>query len=192
MLVITSSRLMPIPLSLMVSVRAVALVSILISSFSSLPRISGLVSASKRRRSRASEALEISSRRKISLLEYSEWITISRSCLVSAWNSKVPVFGVSVIDVSVLVVMAPSSQRAEAAGLAWVGKLFRELAFPGVGGRFYSDSRRGQAGMKFAYPRLSIRYGICIEKHKRESGSRNVVRPADRPKALLQRALCNV
>src|ERR1044071_1004477 len=45
------------------------------------------VSCSNRSLSRASEALEISSRRKMSLSEYSEWTMRSRSCLTSAWNS---------------------------------------------------------------------------------------------------------
>jgi hypothetical protein len=45
-----------------------------------------LSSASKRSLSQASEALETSSRRKISLLEYSEWVTRCRICLTSAWK----------------------------------------------------------------------------------------------------------
>ena len=53
----------------------------------SLPRRSGFASASKRNFSQASEALETNSRRKISLCEYSEWITRRNTCLVSAWNS---------------------------------------------------------------------------------------------------------
>jgi hypothetical protein len=66
---------MPMPLSVMVSVFA---------SLSKLTRTSRLgassysalsLSASKRSLSQASDALEISSRRKISLLEYSEWVT---------------------------------------------------------------------------------------------------------------------
>ena len=46
-----------------------------------------LSSASKRSLSQASEALETSSRRKISLLEYSEWVTRCRICLTSAWKA---------------------------------------------------------------------------------------------------------
>ncbi|MNF02735.1 hypothetical protein D3C80_2019300 [compost metagenome] len=68
----TSSRLMPMPLSSMVTVRAS--LSKLTRIFRSLPPSSsaGVASASKRSLSTASEALEISSRRKISLFEYSE------------------------------------------------------------------------------------------------------------------------
>jgi Kef-type K+ transport system membrane component KefB len=52
------------------------------SSYSAL-----LSSASKRSLSQASEALETSSRRKISLFEYSEWVTRCRICLTSAWKA---------------------------------------------------------------------------------------------------------
>jgi hypothetical protein len=47
-------------------------------------RRGGIVQASKRSLSQASEALEINSRRKISLLLYSEWIIKFSSCLTSA------------------------------------------------------------------------------------------------------------
>ncbi|MNF00316.1 hypothetical protein D3C80_1991270 [compost metagenome] len=68
----TSSRLMPMPLSSRVTVPAS--LSKLRRIFSSSPpsSSSGLARASKRSLSTASEALEISSRRKISLFEYSE------------------------------------------------------------------------------------------------------------------------
>src|SRR6185369_4713825 len=49
----------------------------------------GLFNASKRSLSQASDALEIISRRKISLFEYSEWVTRCRICLTSAWNERV-------------------------------------------------------------------------------------------------------
>ncbi len=49
----------------------------------------GWVSASKRSLSEASAALEMSSRRKISLLEYSEWIISCSSCLTSVWKPRV-------------------------------------------------------------------------------------------------------
>ena len=65
----TSSRLMPTPLSATDSVRAAGSVSMRISGFSVKRDRSGLVSASKRSLSIASDALEISSRRKMSLLE---------------------------------------------------------------------------------------------------------------------------
>jgi hypothetical protein len=48
-----------------------------------------LSSASKRSLSHASDALDTSSRRKISLFEYSEWVTRCRICLTSAWNERV-------------------------------------------------------------------------------------------------------
>src|SRR5271163_1556762 len=83
---ITSSSLMPMPLSLMLKVRA-ALSGVSAIDSESLPNSSGLASASKRSFSQASEAFEISSRKKISLCEYSEWMTNRSTCLVSAWNS---------------------------------------------------------------------------------------------------------
>ncbi len=54
-----------------------------------LEQLALLSSASKRSLSQASDALETSSRRKISLLEYSEWVTRCRICLTSAWNDRV-------------------------------------------------------------------------------------------------------
>src|SRR5258707_4391909 len=77
---------MPMTLSLMDRVSAAVSGTIVTESVSA-PRRSGLASASKRSFSQASEALEISSRRNISLCEYSEWITNRNTCLVSAWNS---------------------------------------------------------------------------------------------------------
>src|SRR5882757_3592079 len=77
---------MPMPLSLTVSVPA-AVSGISVTDISSEPMRPGLAIASKRSFSQASEAFDISSRRKISLCEYSEWITNRSTCLVSAWNS---------------------------------------------------------------------------------------------------------
>ena len=48
--------------------------------------------------SNASDALDISSRRKISLLLYKEWIIRFRSCLTSAWKPSVSRVDVSVIS----------------------------------------------------------------------------------------------
>ena len=79
---ITSSSLMPMPLSLTVKVRA-AVSGIRVTDKVSEPINAGLASASKRNFSQASEAFEISSRRKISLCEYSEWITNRSTCFVS-------------------------------------------------------------------------------------------------------------
>jgi len=67
----TSARLMPIPLSLIVSVPA-SLSGVKVIDRLSPPSNSGFASASKRSFSQASEAFEMSSRRKISLCEYSE------------------------------------------------------------------------------------------------------------------------
>ncbi|MNT79724.1 hypothetical protein D3C72_2190920 [compost metagenome] len=87
--VIASSRLMPIPLSSRVTV--LASLSKLTRIFSSAPpsSSSGLARASKRNLSTASEAFEINSRRKISLLEYSEWIMRCSSCFTSVWKPRV-------------------------------------------------------------------------------------------------------
>ena len=82
----TSSRAMPIPLSHTLSVRLPGSTSSRISS-SPAGCSSGRVIASKRSLSSASEALEMSSRRKMSLCEYSEWIMRSSSCRTSVWNS---------------------------------------------------------------------------------------------------------
>src|SRR5581483_11798613 len=93
---ITSSRDMPTPLSRIDSVPAAG--SGWISTASSPPpSSSGLPIARKRSRSQASEALEISSRRKISRLEYSEWIMRCSSWRTSAWNSRFSVWTVSVM-----------------------------------------------------------------------------------------------
>ena len=62
---------MPMPLSLMDRVPA-ALSGNSVTESASEPNKSGLASASKRSFSQASEALEINSRRKISLCEYME------------------------------------------------------------------------------------------------------------------------
>src|SRR5258708_6994025 len=82
----TSSWLIPMPLSLTVNVPAVAS-RMKVTDISSAPIKPGFAIASKRSFSQASEAFEINSRRKISLCEYSEWMTNRRTCLVSAWNS---------------------------------------------------------------------------------------------------------
>jgi hypothetical protein len=83
MLRMTSSRPMPMPLSLMVSVRPALSTSMRTNSSSPSDR-PGWVMRAKRSLSSASDALEISSRRKISLLEYSECTMRSSSCLTSA------------------------------------------------------------------------------------------------------------
>ncbi len=70
---------MPTPLSRTLSVPALASKSIQMASSVSPASSSGLASARKRSLSLASEALEISSRRKISRWLYSEWIISCRS-----------------------------------------------------------------------------------------------------------------
>ena len=87
---------MPMPLSEIVIVRAALSNATLIFSSWSLPYRASLLIASKRSLSAASDAFEMSSRRKISLFEYSEWIISCSSCLTSAWNPSV-CFSVSAI-----------------------------------------------------------------------------------------------
>src|SRR5690606_20703709 len=94
MLATTSSRDMPMPLSAMVMVRAsLSQLTSMCSSASPASR-SGLAIDSKRSLSQASEALEISSRRKISLCEYSEWVTRCRTWATSASKARVSVVAV--------------------------------------------------------------------------------------------------
>ena len=90
-----SSRLMPMPLSAIVMVRACVVRSMVMTSSPPPCSSSGCASASNRSLSSASEALEISSRRKISLWLYSEWIISLSSCLTSAWKPRVCVPGSS-------------------------------------------------------------------------------------------------
>src|SRR5690242_7222237 len=89
---ITSSRDMPMPLSETVMVFAFSSKAILIFRSGSSPYRALFASASKRSLSAASEAFEISSRRKISLFEYKEWIIRLRSCRTSAWKPSVSFF----------------------------------------------------------------------------------------------------
>ncbi len=77
---------MPMPLSVIVMVRAWLSVSMRIARSASFSSSAGLAIASKRSLSVASEAFEISSRRKISLLLYRLWIIRCSSCLTSAWK----------------------------------------------------------------------------------------------------------
>src|SRR5687768_6310799 len=85
----TSSRDIPTPLSDTVSVCAALSneMRILRAGSDSYSALSA--SASKRSLSAASAALEMSSRRKISLLLYKEWIIRCRSCFTSAWKPSV-------------------------------------------------------------------------------------------------------
>src|ERR1700722_6759162 len=85
---IASSRLMPMPLSRIVSVPAAGSASIQMASSPSLPSSDGSDSDRNRSLSLASEALEMSSRRKISLWLYREWIISWRSSRTSAWKLK--------------------------------------------------------------------------------------------------------
>ena len=70
----------------MLRVRAAASKPTSIASSDAPSYSAGSASAWKRSLSQASEAFEISSRRKISRLEYSEWIISLSSCLTSAWK----------------------------------------------------------------------------------------------------------
>lgn len=76
----------PMPLSVMVMVRAALSKLRRTSSSGWSSYSSGWSSASKRSLSQASDAFEISSRRKISLFEYSACVTRCSSCATSAWN----------------------------------------------------------------------------------------------------------
>ena len=84
-----SSRLMPMPLSSMVIVRACLSKDTRTPSSPSPSSKRASVRASKRSLSAASAALDTSSRRKISLLEYSEWIISCSSCFTSVWKPSV-------------------------------------------------------------------------------------------------------
>ena len=84
-----SSADSPMPLSRIVMVLASASKLTRTSRLGASSNRAALFSASKRSLSQASEALEINSRRKISLLEYSEWVTRCRICLTSAWKERV-------------------------------------------------------------------------------------------------------
>ena len=86
MLASTSSGLMPMPLSETVSVLASLSAVILIFHSGSFSRMLSSFRDSNRARSIASEAFEMISRRKISLLEYREWITRSSSFWTSVLN----------------------------------------------------------------------------------------------------------
>src|SRR5437660_4816235 len=85
----TSSRDIPTPLSDTVRVRAALWKATRILRSASPPYSALFESASKRSLSAASEAFEISSLRKISLLPYKEWIMRLSSCLTSAWKPRV-------------------------------------------------------------------------------------------------------
>src|SRR5690606_20441909 len=91
MLATTSSRDMPMPVSRRVIVRACLSQLTSMRSSASPASSSGLAIDSKRSLSQASEALEISSRRKISLCEYSECVTRCRTWATSASKARVSV-----------------------------------------------------------------------------------------------------
>src|SRR3990167_5111675 len=84
-----SCSLMPIPLSWMVSVLASLSKCTRTSRLGASSYSALLFSASKRSLSQASDALEISSRRKISLLEYSECVNKCSNWATSAWKERV-------------------------------------------------------------------------------------------------------
>ena len=84
-----SSRLMPMPLSRTVSVPAFGVRLDPDRQLARRPQQRGSASARNRSLSLASEALEISSRRKISRWLYSEWIMSCSSSRTSALNPSV-------------------------------------------------------------------------------------------------------
>src|SRR3989442_9194574 len=85
----TSSRDMPTPLSDTATVRAFRSKETRIFSSASDPYKALSESAWKRSLSAASEAFDISSLRKTSLLPYREWIMRWSSCFTSAWKPRV-------------------------------------------------------------------------------------------------------
>ncbi len=87
MLRMISSRFIPMPLSVRRRMPFSLSASMRMRNVASSPRMPAFVSDSKRALSIASEAFDTSSRRKISLFEYSAWIIRCSSCLTSVWNS---------------------------------------------------------------------------------------------------------
>src|SRR6266446_1694081 len=85
----SSPRFIPMPLSATVRVRADLSGIRMTEKLASPSANSGSVSAAYRSRSQASEAFEISSRRKISFSLYSECATIASRRLTSAWKALV-------------------------------------------------------------------------------------------------------
>src|SRR3569833_83895 len=81
-----ASRVMPMPLSRIVTVPALGSPSMVICRSGSWVRSAGSAIAAKRSRSLASDAFEMSSRRKISLWLYKEWIMSCSSSRTSAWK----------------------------------------------------------------------------------------------------------
>ena len=79
-----SSRDIPMPLSEIVIVPASASTDTRMRRSGSVSSNAAFSSASKRSLSTASDEFEMSSRRKISLFEYKEWIINCRSCRASA------------------------------------------------------------------------------------------------------------
>ncbi len=85
----TSSRVIPIPSSLIVMVWAVSSTPIRMEGWGSWDNNSGFLMDSNLSLSIASEALEISSLKKISRFEYSECTMRCSICLTSVWKPKV-------------------------------------------------------------------------------------------------------
>ncbi len=81
---IASCSLMPMPLSVMVSVWASLSNATRTSRLGASSYRPVLFRASKRSLSQASDALDTSSRKKMSLLEYSEWVTRCSNWATSA------------------------------------------------------------------------------------------------------------
>ena len=80
---------MPIPLSRIISLFLSLSITSLIASSSLAPISSFSLRAANLNLSKASEALDINSLKKMSLFEYKECITRSRTCLTSASNDLV-------------------------------------------------------------------------------------------------------
>ncbi len=132
-----SCVLMPMPLSWMVRVRAALSKDTRTSRLDWSSYSVASFSASKRSLSQASDALETSSRRKISLLEYSECVTRCSSCATSAWKEWVCLL---------MGVMASNESEKVSAGTAG--------SPPHVGAQW-----RSSRGRRSQLPRVSVRAG---------------------------------
>src|SRR5687768_5921257 len=129
---------MPMPLSRSVRVPFVLSATIQIASSVSPAMSAGFDRDSKRSLSLASEAFEISSRRKISLWLYNEWIMSLSSSRTSAWKPKVSLAGESA-DWGV--VMAPGRLRAPGPQFKPRSMIFGARGSAGADGR--PDRHRG-------------------------------------------------
>ncbi len=136
---------MPMPLSDTVMVRAALSKDTRMRKSFAAGSSAGFDIDSKRSLSQASDPLDTSSRRKISLFEYREWIIRLRSCLTSAWNPRVSLCSVSVVLIPIRSFLRYAALRYAAAR---DGSWRSAAARPGDGfwdGRNGSQARFGAA-----------------------------------------------